>query len=298
MALKKIIITKDYKNLRLDKALTFFLKGCSRTHIQDLIKKNKIKVNAQHKAASYQLRVADVVDVVLEEKETAPITLVSKDIPIIYEDKYVLLVNKPPGLIVHPAGKDKESLIGALLCKKIKLSSIQVTRPGVVHRLDKDTSGIMVLAKDNASHLKLVEEFRERCIEKEYIALVKGIFKEKKGIINLPLKRLKYKPKMKVSFLASKKSLTLYEVLDEKNNISLIRLNPKTGRMHQLRVHLSFLGHSIIGDKKYKGPKASRLYLHSQKIGFYHPITGKFLEFRVPAPPSFKKYLNTRPSLA
>ena len=150
----------------------------------------------------------------------------------------------------------------------------------------------MIIAKNNSTHLNLVEQFRSRKIQKQYLACVNGIFKVKKGSIDYPLKRLKYQPKMKVSFFGSKDCLTHYEVIKENNNISLLSLKPATGRMHQLRVHLAFLGHPIIGDKKYSGPGAWRLFLHSRKVGFFHPRSNRFLEFIVEPVPSFEDYLS------
>ena len=289
---KKLVVKEKYNGLRLDKYLSLVLKGTSRTYIQELIKKKKVTLNLEFKQASCKVKPQDLVAITLVEKRPAEISLSPQDLKIIYQDQDLIVVDKPCGLIVHPAGKDKDSLIGALLAKGHRLSSISSSRPGVVHRLDKATSGVMVLAKNNHTHLYLVDEFKKRNIEKEYLALVKGILKTKKGKIDLPLKRLKYKPKMKVSFFGSKESLTYYEVLKEKGNMSLVRLMPKTGRMHQLRVHLSFSGYPIVGDEKYNGAPAERLFLHALKLGFVHPRTKSYVEFISRLPCDFKDYLN------
>jgi 23S rRNA pseudouridine1911/1915/1917 synthase len=257
-----------------------------------LIKEGQITVNGSSKHPSYHLKTGDCIELSVRQKERAPILSVTRDIPILHEDDDIIVVDKPCGLIVHPVGQDQVSLVGALINKGVSLSGVSSQRPGVVHRLDKATSGVMVLAKNDSSHLWLVSQFRKREVTKEYQALVKGILKVKKGQIDVPLKRLKYKPTMKVSFIGAKKSLTLYEVLKEGNNVSLVKLIPKTGRMHQLRVHLAFLGHPIVGDIKYNGPEAERLFLHSMKLGFFHPSTKKFVAFSSKVPMSFEARLS------
>jgi len=288
---KRFVVDEKGEGMRLDKYLASKFSDTSRTHIQELIKEDKVRVSHAAKSASYCLKKGDLIEVFLGERKGAVIPLVSLDLPVIYQDRDLIVVDKPIDLIVHPVGKNQDSLIGALMHRGVKLSDISPSRPGVVHRLDKDTSGVMVLAKNNSSHLALVDEFRKRQVDKQYIALVRGIFKIKKGKIDFPLQRLKYKPKMKVGFIKSKESITFYEVIRERGGLSLLSLSPRTGRMHQLRVHLSFLGHPIIGDKKYKGPKAHRLFLHSEKIGFLHPGRKKRMEFTSPPPSIFGEYL-------
>ncbi|MBN2120789.1 MAG: RluA family pseudouridine synthase [Candidatus Omnitrophica bacterium] len=288
---RKLIVDRRHEGLRLDKYLALLFTDISRTRVQELIKTGSITVNGKILSAAHHLKHKDLVEVRIIQKEKAAIPLVEKDIPVIFEDDDFIVVDKPCDLVVHPVGQDQASLIGALMQKGVTLSDVSAQRPGVVHRLDKATSGIMVLAKSNSAHLWLLSQFRKRQVSKEYRALVKGVLKIKKGEIDLPLKRLKYKPTMKVSFLGAKKSLTIFEVLKEEKGFSLLKLSPKTGRMHQLRVHLAFLGHPIVGDNKYKGPKAERLFLHSIKLGFFHPRTKNFVAFSSKLPISFEAYL-------
>lgn len=284
---------RNSKGLRVDKYLSLKFPEYSRSYFQELIKRGKVKIEGVEVSASFKLKGKEKFEVELVERKRDEILPFSIDVPIIYEDEEILIVDKPSGLISHPAGNKKEpSLIGALLAKKIPLSSIS-SRPGIVHRLDKDTSGVMVVAKTNFAHLKLLEEFKERRVYKEYLAVVKGIFKNKEGRIELPLSRLKGEPRMKVSFLQSHQALTFYKVIKESSSYSLVRLNPETGRMHQIRVHLSFVGYPVLGDKKYGGGKAERLFLHSQRIGFYHPLRGDYIEFFSPPPQSFFQFFNS-----
>ncbi|MFC1514579.1 RluA family pseudouridine synthase [Candidatus Omnitrophota bacterium] len=292
MEKRQITVGKKHEGLRLDKGLAMLFSDISRTRIQEAIKAGWVKVNGAHKATSYHLKEKDFVELYISKRESAPVPFADIDIPVIYEDEEIIVVDKPTGLIVHPVGRDKDSLVGDLLRRGIALSNLSSQRPGVVHRLDKATSGVMVLAKNDPAHLWLASQFRKREVAKEYQALVEGIFITKSGMVDAPLKREKYKPTMKVSFIGAKQSLTFYEVVKEKGNVSLVKLTPKTGRMHQLRVHLAFLGHPIIGDVKYNGPPGERLFLHAMKLGFFHPATKKFVAFSSRVPASFEARLN------
>ena len=293
MEKREFVVEGEFEGFRLDKYLSEKLKDLSRSYLKNLIRKEKIKVNGLSKSPSYSLKKKDLIEVFLEKEKSENISLIRLNIPIIYEDEDIVVVDKPQGVIVHPVKGGEPSVVGDLILRDIKLSSISLARPGVVHRLDKATSGVMVLAKNNLSHLNLLSQFRERKIVKEYFALVEGVFKEEEGIIELPLKRFNYKPKMKVSFIGAKKASTSYKVLERKANLSYLLLKPKTGRMHQLRVHLSFLGHPIIGDTKYGGRRAERLFLHSHKLGLFHPKTQEFMEFVSPLPSEFRAYLKS-----
>jgi len=287
-----ITVNGEHAGPRLDKYLSSVLDGISRGRIQELIKSGKVKVAGLEKSVSYKVKSGDVVSVYIEKSVSKEIPFSSADIPVLYQDQDIIIIDKPSGIIVHPSGRNKESVIGALLAKGTRLSQVSDDGPGVVHRLDKDTSGVMLLAKNDSSHLNLYRQFKDRKIEKEYIAVVKGVFKRKEGKIDYPLKRLKHQPRMKVAFSGSKVSVTFYKVIDEKGDFSLISLSPKTGRMHQLRVHLAFLGHPVAGDKKYKGPNADRLLLHAKRIKFSHPRTGKSVEFFSQPPVLFGQYFS------
>jgi 23S rRNA pseudouridine1911/1915/1917 synthase len=288
--MKEFIVREEQKGLRLDKYLVEITAGLTRNKIQRLIKQAKVKINSKPVVSpAHKINKGDTISACLDSfSETIPLS--SQDVPVKYQDKDVIVIDKPAGLIVHPAGKNKDSVIGSLLNMGISLAENSPARPGVVHRLDKDTSGLMVLAKNLPAYQALYSQFKERRVTKEYIAWVEGSLSLKEGKIDIPLKRQKYKPKMKISFLNAKKSLTYYKVLQEKPGFSLVRVYLKTGRMHQIRVHFAYLGHPVAGDKKYgkESKNAPRLYLHSAKLGFYGPLNGEYLEFE--SRPSF---LNT-----
>lgn len=295
---KELIVLEEFKGQRLDIFLSKNLKFISRTKINDLIKKGDILVNRELKKPSYLLKEKDIIsfDSDIDEKEKKivlpPFPL---NIPIIYEDDDIIIVEKPPNLIVHPPQVNvHRTLVNALIYMGKKLSTVNPIRAGIVHRLDKETSGVMVLAKNNFAHLNLVEQFKTRKVKKEYWAICWGEVKKNHITIDLPLKRDdKNRFRMKVGFTKSKHAFTDIEVEERFQGAALLNLKPYTGRMHQLRVHLKFLGHPIIGDKKY-GVKDnySGLFLHAHKLGFYHPRKGEFLEFVSSLPERFKNFID------
>jgi 23S rRNA pseudouridine1911/1915/1917 synthase len=205
------------------------------------------------------------------------------------------VINKPPGLVVHPApGNRKHTLVNALLSRFKKLSAINPQRPGIVHRLDKETSGLLVIAKDDATHLELARQFAEHSIKRKYIALVKGRMKFDEGVIEMPIGRHPYKRKsMAVGFGENTKyAKTYYRTIKRATDYTLLELEPFTGRTHQLRVHLAFLGHPILGDSKYgKNNEFARLALHAKYLGFTHPHAKKFIEFNCAVPKELREYL-------
>lgn len=216
------------------------------------------------------------------------------NVNIIYEDQDLLVIDKPGGISVHPPQVEaSNTLVNALIYMKKELSGINAYRPGVVHRLDKETSGVMVLAKNDRSHLNLVEQFASRKIKKEYLALVWGIVAKDHMVADLPISRdTKNRLKMKVSFVQSKNAFTEVDVKERLPDSTFLSLKPRTGRMHQIRVHLKFLGFPIVGDKKY-GIKDDydELFLHAHKLGLYHPESEKFMEFVSPVPKRFTEFI-------
>jgi len=284
------------EGMRLDLVLSAFFKkenlGLSRTSIQELISKNKISVNdSSDVKPHYKVKEADKIKVCLEDKIKT--SLQPEDIPleIVYEDKDLAIINKPVGLVVHPApGNREHTLVNALLFRFKDLSDINPQRPGIVHRLDKDTSGILVIAKNNSSHLKLAEQFADHSIKRKYAAIVKGRMEFDENVIEAPIGRHVIKREnMTVDFSdKSRYAKTYYRTLKRFGDYSLLQLEPFTGRTHQLRVHLAFVGHPILGDKKYgKSNDFSRLALHAQSLGFIHPSSGKFVEFNSSLPQEF-----------
>jgi 23S rRNA pseudouridine1911/1915/1917 synthase len=294
------------------KNLTF-----SRTFIQRLILEGKVKIKDAHlvnpalSAAKnryvarksgvkphLKVKKGDEISICVEDKE--PSRLRPEDIPldVIYEDDDLAIINKHSGLVVHPApGNYEHTLVNALLHRFKKLSDINPQRPGIVHRLDKETSGLLVIAKNNASHLALSRQFAKHSIKRKYAALVKGNMEFDEDIIELPIGRHPYKRKnMSVGFgKKTKYAKTYYRTLKRTQNFSLLELEPFTGRTHQLRVHLAFLGHPILGDTKYgRNNEFGRLALHAQSIGFVHPRTKKFVEFSCPVPVEFKEVFKNK----
>lgn len=281
---------------RLDLLISVFSRkhnlGLSRTSIQSLISKGRITVNGSPDVKPhYKVRKTDKIKVTPEDKIKS--SLNPEDIPleIVYEDKDLAIINKPVGLVVHPApGNYSHTLVNALLSRFKSLSDINPQRPGIVHRLDKDTSGILVIAKNNASHLKLAEQFADHSIKRKYVAIVKGRVEFDENVIEAPIARHAFKREnMAVNFSdKARYAKTRYRTLKRFKGHTLLLLEPFTGRTHQLRVHLAFIGHPILGDKKYgKNDEFSRLALHAQSLGFIHPTTGKFVEFNSSLPQEF-----------
>lgn len=292
------MVKEEEAGKRLDVYLSEKIKGCSRTLIQRLILNKEVLVShafpKESKAlcpkSHYKVNSGDAIHFVISESE--PAHLIPQDIPlkIIYEDDCILVIDKPSGLIVHPgAGSSSGTLVNALLSYTKNLSTVNLERPGIVHRLDKETSGLMVIAKNNAAHLNLTKQFSSHTVKKKYIALVKGRVEFDEGVIDLPIGRHKRDfRRQAVSFIDSKPAFTGYKVLKRLDNTTLLELAPQTGRTHQLRVHLAYLGHPILGDSKYGRPSDfGRLALHAMELGFKHPESGAFVSFASELPKEF-----------
>ncbi len=285
---------------RLDLYITDFFKqknfGLSRVFIQKLIldgmvklKNSNLKLSAHHKIKS-----GEEFSVFIAEKKTSPVEPENIPLDIVYEDEDLAVINKPAGLVVHPApGNPGHTLVNALIHHFKKLSDINPQRPGIVHRLDKETSGLLVVAKNNFSHLSLAKQFAEHSIKRKYIALVKGKMEFDENIIEVPIARHPYKRMSMAAGIGKepKYARTYYRTLKRAQDFSFLELEPFTGRTHQLRVHLAFLGHPVLGDSKYgKNNAFIRLALHAKYLGFIHPRTAKFVEFSSPIPKEFGKY--------
>lgn len=293
-----INVDREDAGLRIDKWLSDQTDiDLTRSAVAKLIESGKVIVNGKAVSKSYKIQADDVVDV--EIPDPVESSVLPEDIPldIVYEDKHLLVVNKPQGMVVHPAaGNYTGTLVNALLFRyKDELSGINgVIRPGIVHRIDKNTSGLLIVAKTDKAHIGLAEQIKEHSFTREYEAICIGRFKEKIGTVDAPIGRDKRdRKKMCVTPLNSKNAVTHYEVLEEFSNHSYVRFRLETGRTHQIRVHCAYLGHPILGDdvygKPYQGCKGQ--CLHARKIGFVHPITGEYLEFTSELPEYFTKLL-------
>lgn len=300
----ELIITAEQASKRADVGLVELGVLDSRSQIRKLFTDKKVFVNGKYIKPSQILQVGDAVRVELPPPQDMPLAPYDFPLNIIFEDDHVLVVNKPSGLVVHPSpGHYNDTLINAVLFHHIKLSpGSEDFRPGLVHRIDKDTSGLLVLAKDEKTHNSLARQFKNKTVHRKYIAIVFGRLKEQKGFIESYISR---HPEERKKFIATegpegKWAKTHYTVLEESSHLSLIELVLETGRTHQIRVHMSHIGHPIVGDDTYNGKKRAnnfsnlslrnhikdmpRFALHARELGFTHPVINKRLEFSVPWP--------------
>ncbi|TBR15434.1 RluA family pseudouridine synthase, partial [bacterium] len=269
------------------------------TSVQKAISGGKVLVNGKKiDKPNYKVKIDEDIQIIIEDKKANLIE--GEDIPlkVVFEDTDLAVIDKQAGLVVHPApGNYQHTLVNALLHRFGALSDINSLRPGIVHRLDKDTSGILVIAKNNVAHLNLAKQFAEHSIKRRYVALVNGRMEFDENVIEMPIGRHPHKREsMSVGFgKKTRYAKTYYHTVKRTPEFSLLELEPFTGRTHQLRVHLAFIGHPILGDMKYgKNNPFSRLALHAKYIGFIHPRTGKFVEFSSPTPPEFTDFINNQ----
>lgn len=273
----------------------------TRTHITLLISENRVTVNGKAVSKSYKVKKGDSITVDIPDPVTLNVEKENIPLNIVYEDDSILVVNKPKGMVVHPAaGNQSGTLVNALLyhCEG-SLSGINgVERPGIVHRIDKDTSGLLMVAKNDKAHLCLAEQIKDHSFKREYEAVVYGIIKNETGTVNAPIGRHPAKRKQfAVTEENSKNAVTHYEVIERYEGFTHIRLRLETGRTHQIRVHMAFLGHPVAGDAVY-GPKKvieslGGQCLHARKLGFIHPETKEYLEFSSELPEYFTDFLKT-----
>lgn len=298
--MQKIKVNNDLKDLRLDKALSLILTSTSRSKIQDYIDNGLILVNSKKEKASYKLRENDEISI--DEFPSEKYDLEAEDIPldIIYEDDDIIVINKPKGLVVHPgAGNYNGTMANALKFHSDTLSTISGEfRPGIVHRLDKDTAGLLIVAKNDEAHAFLSSQLSDHTLGRNYYALVLGNIVENEGKIIAPIGRDdKYRQKMAVDLRDGKYAETKFKVVERFNNATLVDCALKTGRTHQIRVHMNYIGHPVIGDPLY-GKGNRKLYddgqlLFAYKIHFIHPKTKKEMEFSVPLPKYFLNILSS-----
>ncbi|MCC6048621.1 MAG: RluA family pseudouridine synthase [Thermodesulfobacterium sp.] len=292
------VVEDEAKGERLDVYLRAKLFDLSRERIKNLIEEGFILVEGKSVKPSYKLKGGEQVLVRIPvEKEYS---LQPKEVPfeILYEDEDLAVIYKPAGIVVHPApGHLDDTLVHGLLLKLRSLSGVGgELRPGIVHRLDKDTSGVMLVAKNDFAHKKLTQDFKERRVEKEYLAIVYGKLTQKEGTLDFPIGRHPVQRKKMAVLKEGRQAITKYKVLRLFKKATLVLAKPLTGRTHQLRVHFSHIGHPILGDPIYGGlkpdvPRPERLMLHAYRISFEHPRTGAHLAFTKDPPEDFEQYL-------
>ncbi|MDH6604345.1 23S rRNA pseudouridine1911/1915/1917 synthase [Bacilli bacterium PM5-9] len=295
--MEKIIVSQEDELLRIDKFITLKKPDMSRSTIKKMIEEECILVNEKATKANYKLKVSDeitIIPMIIDDCE-----IVAEDIPIniVYQDSDILVINKESGMVVHPgAGIYSGTLVNALMYHIKDLSRINgEIRPGIVHRIDKDTSGLLVVAKNDVAHKKLADQLVDKTLNRVYLALVHGQVFDEKIIIDAPIGRDKNdRTKMKVTAQNSKKALTNVKVLDIFDNYSFIECKLDTGRTHQIRVHMNYINHPIVGDPKYgyrKDDQSYGQYLHATRLGLIHPTTNEYMEFEAPLPDKFIKKL-------
>ncbi len=291
------IVDEKDRGERIDKYLAEIFVDKSRSFIQGLIEKDSIKVNDKTPKSNYKLKAFDEIEVTFNEPEVLNVEAEEIPINILYEDKDIIVVNKTQGMVVHPApGNYNGTLVNALLFYCKDLSSINgIIRPGIVHRIDKDTSGVLVVAKNDEAHNKLSEQLKDHSMKREYYALVEGRLKNDKGIIDKPLARNK-KDRLKIGIVeGGKRAVTHYEVLERFNGYTLIKCILETGRTHQIRVHMASIGFPLVGDPLY-GFKKQRFklkgqMLHAKTLGFVHPSKNEYMEFTTELPEYFQEII-------
>ena len=296
--MQKFKISEDNVGLRLDKALANLLPSISRSKIQEYIDGGLVLVNSKQEKASFKLRLND--EITISDIEEKPYELEAEDIKldVVYEDDDIIVINKPKGLVVHPgAGNYSHTLANALKYYSDTLSSLNGDfRPGIVHRLDKDTAGLMIIAKNDEAHAFLSNQLSDHTLGRSYIALVMGVISENEGKIIAPIGRDdKYRQKMAVDLRDGKYAETYFKVLERFANATLVECSLKTGRTHQIRVHMNYISHPVIGDPIY-GKGNRKMYddgqlLFAYKIHFIHPRSKKEMEFSVAIPEYFEKII-------
>ena len=296
--MEKYIVEKNDENKRLDAYVSQINNKITRTAAQRLIEENHILVNSKQQKVSYKVKMGDIITI--EQPTSKEIELKAENIPIdiIYEDDNIIVVNKPKGMVVHPAnGNPNGTLVNAIMaiCKD-SLSGIGgEIRPGIVHRLDKDTSGLLIIAKNDEAHVNMSEQIKNHEVKKTYIALVRGVIKENEATIDMPIGRSQSDRKKMAVNKNGKNAVTHIKVLKRYEKYTLLEINIETGRTHQIRVHLSHIGYPIVGDYTYSNGKNEfgiiGQCLHAKRLEFKHPITQKEMKLEAPLPKYFEEIL-------
>ena len=296
--MKKLKVIEEEKGKRLDTFISNKIEDISRTIVQKLIDEGNILVNGTKQKASYKVELEDIIDVSIPEAKETKLKPQDISVPVIYEDNDIIVVNKPKGMVVHPAnGNPDGTLVNAILnmCKD-SLSGIGgKLRPGIVHRLDKDTSGLIIVAKNDKAHINISEQIKNRTVTKKYIALVRGVLPDNEATIDMPIARSKKDRKKMAVDKDGKEAVTHFKVIKRYSKYTLIEVKIDTGRTHQIRVHMAHIGYPVVGDMVYSNGKnefgVEGQMLHAKSLDFTHPITGKKIHLEAPLPEYFEEVL-------
>ena len=295
---KVVIKVTENETKRLDIYISEAYKMLSRTAIKRLLEEEKIHVNGKVEKSSYKVKNGDNIEIEIPDAKETKLEAQNIPVPVIYEDKDIIVVNKPKGMVVHPAnGNPDGTLVNAILAMcKGSLSGIGgEIRPGIVHRLDKDTSGLLIVAKNDEAHIKMSKQIQDRKVEKRYIALVRGNVPDDEATIDMPIARSKVDRKKMAVDKNGKEAVTHFKVLKRYGNYTLLEIKIDTGRTHQIRVHMSYIGYPVVGDSVYSSGKnefgIEGQMLHARYLKFKHPITGKELNLEAPLPEYFEKII-------
>lgn len=297
--MEKVIVQANEKGIRLDSYIASKKKDLSRTNVKRLIENDNILVNNSSQKISYKVQVGDEISIVIPEAKEIELKPQDIKVDIVYEDDSIIVVNKPKGMVVHPAiGNPDGTLVNAIMniCKD-SLSGIGgEIRPGIVHRLDKDTTGLLIIAKNDKAHVNLSEQIKNREVKKIYIALVRGIIPENEATINMPIGRSTKDRKKMAVVKNGKEAVTHFKVLNRFKNYTLLEIKIDTGRTHQIRVHISEIGYPVVGDMVYSNGKnefgIQGQMLHAKSLDFKHPITGKQMHLEAELPKYFKEVID------
>ena len=293
-----LVVDEINKGKRLDSYISDNMDKISRSFAQKLIENQQVTINGKNEKASYKVCAGDNIQVDVPEAQGTK--LKAQDIPVdvVYEDKDIIVVNKPKGMVVHPAnGNPDGTLVNAILAMcKDSLSGIGgEIRPGIVHRLDKDTSGLLIIAKNNEAHVKMSKQIQDRLVTKKYIALIRGVVKDDEATIDMPIARSKVDRKKMAVDKDGKQAVTHFKVIKRYRGYTLLEIKIDTGRTHQIRVHMAKIGYPVVGDMVYSNGKnefgVEGQMLHAKSLEFSHPITGKKMHLEAPLPEYFTKVL-------
>ncbi|MCL1989769.1 MAG: RluA family pseudouridine synthase [Defluviitaleaceae bacterium] len=299
MITTKLVVTEEQVGARLDAWISVQMPELSRTRATEFIRDGFVLVNGQIKKAKYKPQAGEEIEISVPEAVSLELIAEDLKLDIVYEDSSVVVVNKPSGMVVHPApGHGSGTLVNGLMYAIKDLSGIKGhLRPGIVHRIDKDTTGLLMVAKHDQAHEALSQQLKEKRVKREYLALVHGVIDHDLGKIDAPIGR---DPKDRIRYAVvegGKASVTHFEVLKRFNDYTFIKCRLETGRTHQIRVHMRYIGHGLVGDPLY-GPRKTQLsdfgqFLHATSLGFEHPETHAFLAFEAELPGEFTRFLNT-----